>query len=387
MTNDAKQIYLQAIRDRYHKANRTEKAQILNEYCAVCGYNRKYAINKLNHQWIRRKKVLQKRGPKPQYQTAPIMQALKDIWDSARQPCGKRFKSLLPLWLPYYPGPLSGQERQALLRMSSATIDRLLQPTRAIYPKKGLSGTKPGKMLKQHIPIKCDHWDVNTPGFMEADTVAHCGDSLAGDFIWSLTLTDILSGWTANRAIWGKGSQGVIEQIQDVEETLPFELLGFDSDNGSEFINHHLWNYFANRKKPVGFTRSRPYHKNDNAHVEQKNWSSVRQLLGYQRLDNQAALPLINRLYKNQWALLQNFFYPTMKLKSKARINAKYHKKYEFPQTPYQRLMASDTISDSKKAQLKAIFESLNPFVLQQQIEAQLQHIFKICKVRFNVMQ
>lgn len=387
MTSNERQSYLQAIKIRYCKANKAEKALILNEFCAVCDYNRKYAITKLKSEWVRRKKVLQKRGPKVQYQQKQLVEALKEIWLAANQPCGKRFKALMPIWIPYYTAPLSNADRQKLLAMSSATIDRLLQPYRITYPKKGLSGTKPGKILKQQIPIKCDHWDVSTPGFMEADTVAHCGNSLAGEFIWSLTLTDIFSGWTENRAIWGKGSQGVIEQIMDVESRLPFLLLGFDSDNGSEFLNHHLWRYFANRKNPVGFTRSRPYHKNDNAHVEQKNWSSVRQILGYERLENQDALPLINQLYRNQWTLLNNFFYPSMKLKSKERINSKYYKKYELPQTPYQRLMASGYLSDDKKSALKSQFEALNPFVLQAQIQAQLQHIFKISKVRFNVRQ
>lgn len=387
MTSNERQSYLQAIKIRYHQANKAEKALILNEFSAVCGYNRKYAITKLKHGWVRRKKALQKRGPKAQYQQTLLVEALKEIWLAANQPCGKRFKALMPLWIPYYIAPLSEADRQKLLTMSSATMDRLLQPYRTAYPKKGLSGTKPGKILKQQIPIKCDHWDVSTPGFMEADTVAHCGNSLAGEFIWSLTLTDIFSGWTENRAIWGKGSQGVIEQIGDTESRLPFPLLGFDSDNGSEFLNHHLWRYFTDRKNPVGFTRSRPYHKNDNAHVEQKNWSSVRQLLGYERLENKNALPLINQLYRNQWTLLNNFFYPSMKLKSKKRINSKYYKKYDLPQTPYQRLMASDYLSDDKKAVLKSQFEALNPFVLQAQIQAQLQHIFKISKVRFNVRQ
>jgi hypothetical protein len=387
MTKDGKQIYFQAIKARYQKATRSEKAQILNEFCAVCGYNRKYAITKLTHQWVRRKKVLQKRGPKAIYQTKPVLDALKEIWMCAHFPCGKRFKSLLPLWLPHYPGLLNDQERQDLLKMSSATIDRLLQPYRIAYPKRGLCGTKPGTLLKQQIPIKCDHWDVTTPGFMEADTVAHCGNSLSGEFIWSITLTDIHSGWTENRAVWCKGSLGVLEQIGDIEANLPFAILGFDSDNGSEFLNHHLWAYFAKRQQPVGFTRSRPYHKNDNAHVEQKNWSSVRQLLGYERLEKQSALPFINQLYQKQWSALNNFFYPSMKLKSKIKVNSKYSKTYEDPMTPYQRLMASPALSENKKTQLKALFESLNPFVLQTQIQAQLHHISKISKVRFNMKQ
>ncbi len=222
---------------------------------------------------------------------------------------------------------------------------------------------------------------------MEADTVAHCGNSMAGDFIWSLTLTDIHSGWTECRATWNNGAHGVIEQIQDIETRLVFPLKGFDCDNGSEFLNHHLLRYFTNHKQKIKFTRSRPYKKNDNAHVEQKNWSHVRQLLGYDRLDNSKLVELINSLYVNEWSLYQNYFCPTLKLIEKKRINSKYKKKYESPKTPYQRLMDSDQITKQKKKQLQTCHLKLNPFILKQRIEYKLKEIFKLVKVTDNVRQ
>ena len=188
--------------------------------------------------------------------------------------CGKRLKMAIPLWLPHYDeayGALENTIKCKLLSMSAATIDRLLRSLRSRYPHR-LGGTKPGSLLKQHIPIKTDQWDEDRPGFIEGDTVAHCGTSLLGNFAWSLTLTDIFSGWTENGATWNKGAHGVMEQIRLIEGRLPFAILGWDSDNGGEFLNYHLLRYFQNRANPVQFTRSRPYHSGDNAHVEQKNW-------------------------------------------------------------------------------------------------------------------
>jgi hypothetical protein len=202
--------------------------------------------------------------------------------------CSKRLKAALPLWLPFYEekyGTLPATIRCQLVQISPATMDRLLKKVRARYPGKGLCGTRPGRLLKHQIPIRTDNRDLAQPGFLEADTVAHCGSAMAGDFIWSLTLTDIYSQWTENRAVWNKGAKDVLEQIKDVEGRLPFAILGFDVDNGSEFLTFHLWRYLLDRPGPVPLTRSRPYRKNDQAHVEQKNWTHVRQLLGYERLE------------------------------------------------------------------------------------------------------
>jgi len=294
------------------------------------------------------------------------------------------------LWLPFYETrykALSGETQQLLLTVSAATIDRLLKPIRVAHGRRGLSGTRPGSLLKNHIPIRTDFWDVSQPGFMEADTVAHCGNSLAGNFVWSLTMTDILTTWTEIRATWNKGAQGVIAQIQDIEIRLPFPLLGFDCDNGSEFLNYHLVRYFTDHPSIQSFTRSRPYRKNDNAHVEQKNWSHVRQLFGYDRLEDQQLVELMNDLYANEWSQYQNHFCPSMKLVEKHRVNSKYIKKYSMPTTPYHRVMASDDISQETKKTLKAVHDRLNPFILKQVIEKKLRVIFQPVKVTSNVRQ
>ena len=294
----------------------------------------------------------------------------------------------MPDWLPCYEQTyetLSDETKNKLFSISAATIDRLLAPTRAMTRPRGRCTTKPGSLLRNQIPIRTHNWDITQPGFVEADTVAHCGNSLAGDFIWSLTLTDIHTGWTECRANWNNGATGIIKQIKNIETGLAFELKGFDCDNGSEFLNHHLLRYFTNHKPKVKFTRSRPYKKNDNAHVEQKNWSHVRQLLGYDRLDNPKLVELINNLYANQWSRYQNHFCPTFKLLEKKRINSKYYKKYENLKTPYQRLIESPHVSDEFKETLRKQHQSLDPFKLKQQIDRQLKAIFKLVSVTSNV--
>jgi hypothetical protein len=265
--------------------------------------------------------------------------------------------------------------------MSPATMDRLLKKERARYPGKGLCGTRPGGLLKNQIPIRTDNDDADRPGYLEADTVAHCGNSLAGDFVWSVTFTDIYSQWTENRAVWNKGAQGVLEQLKNVEASLAFELLGFDVDNGSEFLCHHLWRYLLDRPQPVPLTRSRPYRKNDQAHVEQKNWTHVRQLLGYQRLEEPQLVPLVNELYRD-WGQLHNFFCPNLKLLSKTRKGARTIRKYSPAQTPYQRLLQSEHVSEQQKQRLRNQFERLNPFELKKRIEQHLKTVFDTAQVR-----
>lgn len=388
MGKNERYAYLKAIKDRYREADRESKTAILDEFCEVCGYNRKYAIRLLNRK--RRRGPKERPGRKPMYGEPPLLRALKQIWLACDQMCSKKLVAAMPLWLPFYEQAheeLSPAVTHKLLSISAATIDRLLLPTRFRSRRKGLGGTKPGRLLRNQIPIRTDNWDISGPGFMEADTVAHCGNSLLGDFVWSLTLTDIHSGWTESRATWNNGAHGVIERIKDIEKGLAFPLKGFDCDNGSEFLNHHLLRYFAGRSPKVKFTRSRPYRKNDNAHVEQKNWSFVRQLLGYDRLDNPHLVELINGLYSNEWSRYQNHFCPTFKLLEKKRSGSRYKKKYEYPQTPYQRLLNSTHIAQEKKIQLEACHQDLNPFILKRKIEEKLKGIFKLIKVTTNVRQ
>jgi hypothetical protein len=195
-------------------------------------------------------------------------------------------------------------------------------------------------------------------------------------FAYTIDCVDIATGWTEQRAVWGKGESDVLEQIKDIEASLPFPLLGFDCDNGSEFLNHHLFKHFTQRKQPIQFTRSRAYHKDDNAHIEQKNWTHVRQWLGYQRLDDPQVVPLLNKLYKHEWRLFHNFFCPSMKLLSKERIGSKTIKRHSSPKTPYQRILESPFVSSSVKQTLTKLLEPLNPFVLRQTIERKLARIY-----------
>lgn len=374
-------LYLKHLKERYRKAKRAEKGVMLREFCETSGYHRKHVIRLLNQAKLRKKS--KKVGRRAVYTPELVIEPLKKVWLQSNQMCGRRLKTALPLWLPHYEsvyGRLEEGVMELLLSMSSATIDRLLSSLRSKY---GISycGTKPGSILKTQIPIKTNQWNEATPGFVEADTVAHCGTSMSGSFIWSLTLTDIYSGWTELRAVWNKGAADVLEKIEDIEHALPFPLLGFDCDNGSEFLNHHLVRYFAMKdnhsKEPwFQFTRSRPYKKDDNAHVEQKNWTHVRQLLGYYRLDDRSLIEVINDLYKNEVSLFNNFFLPNFKLLEKTRIKSKVIKKHDFPKTPYQRLLESKDVCDTEKARLMALYQSLNPFALKKTIERKLRKIF-----------
>lgn len=381
MSPRSKKEYIEAIHKRYKHSSRSGKKIILDEFCATSGYHRKYAIVLLKGFKRFRKPVRKKRGRKPVYRKDEIMKPLKKIWLAANLPCSKRLKAILPLWLPGYNQQfemLSLDIVQALRHISPATIDRLLKPVRARYGKRGRSTTKPGMLLRKQIPIATNQWDESRPGFLEADTVAHCGDTTAGIYVSTIDFVDIATGWTEQRAVWGKGERGVLEQIADVEISLPFPLLGFDCDNGSEFLNHHLLRHFTERKRPVSFTRSRAYHKDDNAHIEQKNWTHVRQWLGYERIDDPRIVALLNDLYRNEWRLFHNFFCPSVKLISKERIGSKTIKRHDIPRTPYQRIMASPHIPEPIKQSLAKDLEILNPFVLREAMETKLKKIFSV---------
>jgi hypothetical protein len=379
MSPRSKREYTEAIHKRYKHASRSEKKVILDEFCATTGYHRKYAIVILKGFKRFRKPVRKRRGPKPKYKKDEIIKPLKTIWLAANLPCSKRLKAILPLWLPGYTqrfGILPLDSVQALRHISPSTIDRLLKPVRARYGKHGRSTTKPGTLLRKQIPIGTNQWDETRPGFLEADMVAHCGETTAGTCVSTLDLVDIATGWTEQRAVWGKGERGVLEQIADVEASLPFPLLGFDCDNGSEFLNYHLVRHFTERTQPVSFTRSRAYHKDDNAHVEQKNWTHVRQWLGYDRFDNPSCVDLLNDLYRNEWRLFHTFFCPSVKLIAKERIGSKTIKRHDIPRTPYQRIMLSNHVQESTKQSLTKTLETLNPFMLRETMEKKLKTIF-----------
>lgn len=375
MSRTLKRELLPKLRRRYAHRGRAGKSQMLDELCQDYGYERKYAV-KLLSDTVPAPTGRPRPGPVPQY--GAIEPVVRTIWLAAEQPCGKRLAPALEIWLPHYErhhGKLTSRQRGLLLQISAASIDRLLAPARAQHPLRGRCGTKPGSLLKTEIPIRTGTWDVTRPGYLEADSVAHCGASLAGDFIWSLTYTDIATSWTEGRAVWNKGATGVLAATRDVEDKLPFELLGFDCDNGSEFLNHHLLSYLHQRPKPVAFTRSRPYHKDDNAHVEQKNWMWPRQLLGYGRLERQELLEPINGLYQEVWGPLMNFFLPGLKLKRKWRERSAWKKRYEPARTAYQRLTHMGVLNRKARAELRDRYESLDPFVLKGQLERRLKPI------------
>ena len=379
MSPKSKTEYARAIKKRYKSATKKEKQKILDEFCSVCHYNRKYAIRVLNSKDTpRSKSTHSKRGRKRVYVDPLILQVISDIWIATNLPCSKRLKAILPLWLPFYEVDLPQHVRAAVLRISPATIDRLMQPHRARYNKQGLSTTKPGTLLKKRIPIKTSQWNEKIPGFLEADTVAHCGNSTAGMFAYTINTIDLATTWTEQRAVWGKGERGVINAITDIEHSLPFALKGFDCDNGSEFLNWHLLRYFTERKQEVVFTRSRPYYKNDNAHIEEKNWTNIRQYLGYYRFDNPLLTEKLNDLYTSEWNLYFNFFIPSVKLISKFRNGAKVSKKHDNPKTPLQRLLESEHIPGSTKQQMVKEFNRLNPFALQKRMFQKIKNIMNI---------
>ena len=382
MSPQSKKEYLEAIYPRYKSArSKDQKTKILNEFCEICGYHRKHAIRLLARFKRFTKPKIRKRGKPSVYNQPSILKALERIWLDASMPCSKRFVTIIPLWLPHYPGGLDLPVIKALKKISAPTIDRVLKHSRKKYKRVNISTTKPGTLLRKQIPIKTNQWDEFRPGFLEADTVAHCGGSLNGLFVNTVDFVDIATGWTEQRAVWGKGEIGVLEQIKDVEASLPFELRGFDSDNGGEFLNYHLLRHFTdNRKSPIQFTRSRAYKKDDNAHIEQKNYTHVRQKLGYRRFDNPKITDLLNDLYKYEWRLYHNFFLPSVKLIEKERLRSKVVKKHDKPKTPYQRVLDADSIDVSipAKHKLTQLFQDLNPFDLKKIIDKKIDKILNL---------
>jgi hypothetical protein len=375
----AKKEYLKKIQDRYKTASKKEKQLMLNEFCEICNYNRKYAIRLINSKPSKHQ-FSTPRGRKKHYTDPMIKKVLTDIWVATNLPCSKRLKALLPLWLPHYKETLPDLLYLQIMSISPASIDRMMKPDRDKFAKRGLSTTKPGSLLKKKIPVKTNQWDETQPGFVEVDSVAHCGTSMAGMFVFTVNCVDIATSWTEQRAVWGKGERGVLQSIENIENSLPFNIQGFDCDNGSEFLNWHLYRYFVKRDKPVKFTRSRPYRKNDNAHVEGKNWTHIRQYLGYERFDNIDIVQQLNELFASEWRLYFNFFIPSAKLVEKNRVGSKVSKKYDDPKTPFQRIKDSPYIDPEIKTMLQKQFDELNPFELQKKMASKIKTIMKNVK-------
>lgn len=387
MSRRSRREYVQSIYGRYRQALRAEKSRILDEFCKVCGYNRKYAIRVLNGSRPPKKPVARQRAPRAPTYGVRLVQVLRSVWEAANYPWSARLKALLPLWLPWIRRrfSLTESEEQQLLSISARQIDRRLQAHKTQLKRRLYGRTKPGTLLKHQVPIKTDHWDVTVAGYAEIDLVSHSGSSAEGEFAHSLTLTDIESTWTETRAVMGKGEGGVVDAIEDVRQGLPFKLLGLDSDNGSEFINHHLVRY--SRTNDIQFTRSRPYKKDDNAHVEQKNWTHVRRLLGWERYDSPEALAAINDLYRNELRTLMNLFLPSVKLKSKKRVGSKLKRVYSPPMTPLDRLIASGQGHRVKVAALQRQRATIDPFDLSKRVDEKLALIWELAHGRQDLQR
>ena len=381
VTAHAKWEYLKTIYARYGQARRPEKQQILDECCRITGYHRKHAVRLLNGPTPRGERPRARRRRAARYGPA-VIAALTAIWTAAGYPWSVRLKALLPLWLPRARRRLRlspALERQ-LLAISPRQIDRRLAPHKRQLRKRLYGRTKPGTLLKHHIPIKTDRWDVTLPGFTEIDLVSHSGNTADGEFVHSLNVTDIHTTWVETRAVLGKHQRGVQAALAALREALPFTLRGIDSDNGSEFINGHLYDYC--RVHAIQFTRGRPYKKDDNAHIEQKNWTHVRKLLGYVRYDSPAALTAINALYANELRPLQNLFLPSVKLVRKDRVGSRVRRRYDAPRTPLERVLAGAAGDRAKVSALIALRDRLDPFALAETIDRQLEAIFALANHR-----
>jgi hypothetical protein len=374
MSHKTRQEVLDKMRRSYARAGFKYRRQLLDQAIDLFGYHRKAAIRALCRRRPPVRAPALVLGRPREYEPATLLPVLKPIWFAAFQPCGPRFAALLPEWLAAYEidhCSLNPDLRQALLKVSARTLDRLMAPLRV---KGAQSGTKPGSLLRQSIPIR-GMWTEEGPGWLEVDTVALCGGTLDDRHLWMLDGVDIRTDWTEQRALENRGQHCTLAQIRDLEASLPFALLGVDSDNGGEFLNHHLVEYLLSRPRPVLFTRSRAYHKNDNAHVEQRNWTHVRQHFGYSRYDNPAVVPMINALCKGPLGQLLNHFLPTQKLEEKRRNANKVTRVYGPAQTPYGRVLAAEEVSMEKKKELTQLHHRLNPFQLAREIERQKKRI------------
>jgi hypothetical protein len=400
VTKQSKREYIKEMQLRYRSGSRQEQTSMLDEMVRVTKFNRKYLIRVLNKKPPPQyPKALyggssekKKAGRPTIYADSEIIAFLQYLWHATGQACAKRLKSIIPLWLPWYE-PATGKklslvQQVLILQMAHTTIDRLLADERRPYRiGKGRATTKPGTLMKKRIAIKTDQWKEQRPGFLEVDTVAHCGTSTAGQFVYSLNTVDISSGWVAARAVWGKGERAILEAFRSIEETLPFRLRGFDSDNGSEFINHHIESYLRGRKRSVEHTRSREYKKNDNAHIEQKNWTHIRQTFGYERFDNPDVVAPMNDVYAQEFSLLMNFFLPSVKLQKKERIGSTIIKRHDQPQTPCQRLLRSRLILEQTKECLRQTQQTLNPFLLHQAIQRTVKLVLRRCSLHPGTQQ
>ena len=372
---------MKSYRKRYKKADREGRSGLLDELCEVTGYHRKYAIALVGRPADEAEPGTERRRRGACYGAA-VARALERIWEASGYPWSVRLKALVPQWLPWarrHMGGLTREVEEALLAISPRQMDRLLAAKKNRVRKRLYGHTKPGTLLKSEIPIRTDNWDVRGPGYLEIDLVSHCGPSASGDFIYSLNVTDIHAGWTETRAVLRKGEKGVAAALEEIRSGLPFAILAIDSDNGSEFINKHLVRWCKGHA--IGFTRSRPYKKNDTAHIEQKNWTHVRRIFGWERYDTAGQCAAMNALYRGALCRMQNYFQPCVKLVEKTRVGSKVRRRYDAAQTPLERLRAHYGEATVPLAVQKLVLERQNtdPFELSKQIETSLKSLFRSC--------
>jgi len=377
MDMHARNEYLKALADTYMKATRKNKGRVLDEYCRNTRQSRKYVIRKI---WKRSYLIPKKKTRKSVY-TGYVIDALAKVWKIFDCPCGQRLFPLLKIEVErlrrFRELEISDDTANKLRKISSATIDRKLAHERTIMGLSRYRGrAKSSSLLKFKIPVRMGVWNAPKLGYVEADLVQHCGASLAGEFVNTVSATEISTGWWEGEAIMGKSQRFTFQALRNIRSRCPFEWKGLDSDNGVEFINHTIDRYCEGTN--LEFTRSRPYHKNDNAHIEQKNWTHVRQTLGYLRYDTHAELSAINSLYRNELRLYKNFFQPVMKLARKERIGGSIKRKLAVPKTPYQRLMESRQLPENDKRKLRKLYLSLNPALLKRNIDCKIDALLAL---------
>ena len=380
MEEPVKRWILESLREKYHRVRKKEQGAILDEVQRHLCCHRKHAVRVMNEASGGKPKKL-KRGRKSKYDSPEFLRALHKVRRVMEFRNAEVIKENMVEWLPsierYY-GAFTNEVREKLQTISASTMKRYFRRARE-QAGTGLSTTRPANTLRTEIPIRVESfWDEKIPGKMAADTVAHCGGSTEGQYVNSLDVVCPVTHWTAQRATWGKGHTGVLEASQGIEEKLPFPLIGWHVDNGGEFVNHAFINHYTNERARWGFsmTRSRANQKNDNCHVEQKNWSVVRRYFGYDRFDFPELVPMMNDLYENELYVYLNHFCRTFKLEQKIAIKSRYRRVYGRPQTPYERVLASPYVSDVSKTQLIEQHKTLDPVMLKMQIEQKLKKIF-----------
>ena len=381
MERGAIREYLRRMRERYERAKGDKRSELLNEMATMTGFHRKALIRAMNRSDRATSPVRRQRRGRPRRYGPRVVGALRVIWEAAGYPWSARLKALLPRWLPHVRRHLaiSDETEQRLRAMSARQMDRCLAPYKRHLRRRLYGRTKPGTLLKHHIPLKTDRWDVTEPGFTEIDLVSHSGACADGEFAHSLNLTDIDSTWVETRAVLGKSQVRVQEALAKMRADLPFALKGIDSDNGSEFINAHLYRYC--RTEEIQFTRGRPYKKDDNAHIEQKNWTHVRKLVGYERYDSPTAVEAMNALYA-ELRLLQNLFLPSVTLVEKTRVGSRVRRQFDTPQTPLDRLVAGGKGDAAKVHALVRQRERLDPFALAKRIDQHLERVYRLANRR-----